>query len=107
MHDDSPTAAPSPVRDGGRVDLRRSSADGTTVTYEARWTTPRGQSLGTVEIGKGVDLAVEIAVASGNPPVWLLEFTRALVRTTAKSCEGDWPRRLSRWRKEPAGRTRA
>jgi len=39
----------------------------------------------------------------GSPPAWLQAYARALLKSVlrTKSAEGDWPRRLTRWRAEP------
>ncbi|MEI9937034.1 MAG: hypothetical protein WDO69_07400 [Pseudomonadota bacterium] len=39
----------------------------------------------------------------GVPPDWLLAYARALLRSVlrTKSSDGEWPRRLTRWRPAP------
>jgi hypothetical protein len=52
---------------------------------------------GTVEIATWPEPA---------PPAWLEAFARALLRAVLrnKASDGQWPRRLTRWRPEPAPR---
>lgn len=104
MTSDHPIAAPSPVETGGRVDLRRNQCEDDRVSYDAHWLTAAGRWRGRVEVIEQPQLEVHMAVEAGEPPAWLLDFTRSLLRTTAKTKPGAWPRRLSRWRKEPAAR---
>ena len=40
---------------------------------------------------------------AGTPPVWLEGLAKTLLRTTlrTKQSDGEWPRRVTRWRPEP------
>ncbi len=50
------------------------------------------------------DGALELGAWQGEaPPPWLESVARALLRTVWRSAttDGDWPRRVTRWRPEP------
>ncbi len=97
-------AAPSPVEHGGRVELRLAPQDDGTTRYLARWFTADEEMNGTVSIApEGTSVSVS---SPDSLPEWLESFTTALVRTTARQAEksGNWPRRLTRWRKAPEGK---
>jgi hypothetical protein len=83
------------------VELRLvEQGDGTT-RYAARWFTADEQINGEVSVRVDDN---QVAIDSpGSLPEWLSSFTTALVRTTARQAEkeGNWPRRLTRWRKAP------
>jgi hypothetical protein len=40
----------------------------------------------------------------GSPPAWLETLARALLRSVlrSKGSDGEWPRRVTRWRPEPS-----
>lgn len=99
--DDPAWAAPAPIEHGGRVELRLvAQTDGTT-RYAARWFTASEQINGEVTVQAGDN---QVAIDSPSSlPEWLSSFTTSLVRTTARQAEkeGNWPRRLTRWRKSP------
>jgi len=96
-------AAPAPVEHGGRVELRLSAQKDGTVRYLARWYTADEKLDGSVSVSTE-DKRVEVN-SPETLPEWLQSFTTSLVRTTARNAEtsGDWPRRLTRWRKAPDG----
>lgn len=97
-------AAPAPLEQGGRVELRLLSVEeeGTEALYGARWFTADQQLEGRVSILMS-DRPEVTLTAPDNLPEWLGAFTTTLVRTTARSAVTDqvWPRRLTRWRKAP------
>jgi hypothetical protein len=54
-------------------------------------------------IDTSADRFVLTPFQGGVPPVWLEAYAHALLRSVlrTKSSDGDWPRRLTRWRPEP------
>ena len=88
---------------GGRLELKLTQASDTGARYaltiflpEREVTTEANVETvtGTVELG---------AWQSEAPPAWLETVARALLRTVWRSAtsDGDWPRRVTRWRPEP------
>jgi len=88
---------------GGRLELRLAEAAPTTARYTVTLYLPRGDA-GTTAVLNAESGAVELEPWRGPPPPeWLESFTRSLLRTVlrSKGTEGEWPRRLTRWRAEP------
>lgn len=50
--------------------------------------------------------AVDGEVLAGEPPQWLVAAARAILRSVARRCEtgAPLPRRVQRWREDPANR---
>lgn len=102
---------------GGRVTLRRSNvaaeASNSRVIYDAEWATEggiwRGRVVASTEAAPELELGDTAPETEGDaPPRWLTDWTVQLVRTTARSVastpDGEWPRRLTRWRAAPEER---
>ncbi len=91
---------------GGRLELKLVEATSATAHYALLIFTA------TAEVGASVQVnaengAVEFgAWSEGTPPAWLEAFSRTLLRSVlrTKASDGEWPRRLTRWRPEPAPR---
>ncbi len=116
-HDELPTSAyaqPAVTEHGGRVELRLAPqfSNETTVCYAARWifdgTTLEGWAY--VDAPDDETNSPRIRIEAPGLVQWLDGFTRTLLRTSARSVLADnpsfssaaWPRRLTRWRKDPA-----
>jgi hypothetical protein len=87
---------------GGRLELKLTEASDASARYALSIFTPAGDALTEVRI----DLAsegLELAEWRGTPPAWLEALARALLRTVIRdrNSDGEWPRRLTRWRPEP------
>jgi hypothetical protein len=91
---------------GGRILLNLVDAGGTAVRYAVALATPTAVARGvaTVDLHTGA-VALE---AHGAPP-WLVEQARRFVTVLARDHRAPgapaWPRRLLRWRPEPADGT--
>ena len=88
---------------GGRLELKLAEADATTARYALAIFTPAGdcETLATLDAAK---VAIELEAWRGDaPPAWLEAFARSLLRTVArnKGVDGEWPRRVTRWRPDP------
>jgi hypothetical protein len=88
---------------GGRLELKLARASETRADYLLTLLTPDAELCAQVTIDAPAD-SLELADWQGGvPPEWLLAYARALLRSVlrAKSSDGDWPRRLTRWRPAP------
>ena len=88
---------------GGRLELKLAESDATKARYALMIFTPQGD-CDTEATLHAEPVAVELGAWRGEtPPAWLETFARALLRTVArnKGLEGEWPRRVTRWRPEP------
>lgn len=108
----SPFAQPAVTKHGGRVELRLLPGDPQRpgARYVARFFFDEKviEGWATIEappLGQPHPL---IQIEADALPSWLADFTVTLLRTTARTvfAEADqaaqlWPRRLTRWRKEP------
>ncbi len=100
-----PFAAPAPTDHGGRIELRLETTE-QTVCYGARWYLA-GDGKDSEPLTGRVRYSVEDGQISFDfdgpePPTWLVDFTRALLRTTARTAKTSrWPRRITRWRAPP------
>ena len=91
---------------GGRLELKLVEATGTTAHYALLILSA------TAEVGASVHVNAESgtvefgAWSEGTPAAWLEAFSRTLLRTAlrTKVSDGEWPRRLTRWRPEPLPR---
>ncbi len=88
---------------GGRLELKLLAASETRASYALTLLTPEAEvsSRVTIDAPQG---SLELADwLGGVPPAWLEDYARALLRSAlrTKSSDGDWPRRLTRWRPAP------
>ena len=115
----SSLAQPAVTKHGGRVELRwsqeRTSDD--SVCYFARWfISERAGTDGDALTGWVYVHAPQpgakaplVVIEQSELPDWMENFTTTLLRTTARGAlvdgaafgRGNWPRRLTRWRKDP------
>ncbi|MEO8906020.1 MAG: hypothetical protein ABI627_31240 [Polyangiaceae bacterium] len=88
---------------GGRLELKLIEATDTTARYAVLVSTAAAEvsaqahvqtQSGAVEIGAWTEIAA---------PAWLEAFARTLLRAALrnKTSDGEWPRRMTRWRPEP------
>jgi len=88
---------------GGRLELKLVAASETRAEYVLTLLTPEAELHSRVTIDAPRD-SLELANWQGGaPPAWLEGYAHALLRSVlrTKSSEGDWPRRLTRWRPAP------
>ena len=88
---------------GGRVELKLAQASGTHAVYVLTLLTPEAERSTRVTIDVAAD-SLELGPFDGDaPPSWLEGYAHALLRSVlrTKNSEGDWPRRLTRWRPAP------
>jgi len=115
----SPPPPPgSPLRTGGRIELRRRdqhpllgalAEEGTLAAlavYEAYFWTPGSGWIG--ELIVSASGAVTARIDGDRPPAWLVDFGCQVLRTIARNVTGSppssWPRRVTRWRAAPEER---
>jgi hypothetical protein len=96
-------------KNGGKIELRLGAATAESADYAAHLQTPFGSFSARVKVGasagpKLVDFGVWTSDAAGEPPEWLTADARAALKAALRTSqsEGRWPRRITRWRPEPA-----
>jgi hypothetical protein len=88
---------------GGRLELRLTHASLTKASYALSIFSPNAEAIRLVQIESATG-SLDFEDWQGTPPpAWLDALARALLRTVLrqKQSEGEWPRRLTRWRPEP------
>jgi hypothetical protein len=88
---------------GGRLELKLREASQTTARYTLTVFMPDHELTTEVHIDAPRD-ALELGEWQGGAPAeWLESYARALLRTVlrSKNSDGDWPRRVTRWRPAP------
>ncbi|HEY5376308.1 MAG TPA: hypothetical protein VIK01_21655 [Polyangiaceae bacterium] len=95
-----------PVRPdhGGRLELKLTKALDTTAHYTLGIFTPNAEVSAIVAVDcQNSTLAIG-EWRGGPPPAWLETMARALLRSVlrSKGSDGEWPRRVTRWRPEPS-----
>jgi hypothetical protein len=88
---------------GGRLELKLAQASETRAEYELTLFTPEAELRARVTIDAPADSLEVTDWEGGIPPEWLEGYARALLRSVlrTKGSEGQWPRRLTRWRPAP------
>ncbi|HYP75509.1 MAG TPA: hypothetical protein VER12_06135 [Polyangiaceae bacterium] len=88
---------------GGRLQLKLSQASGTRAEYVLTLLTPEAELSARVSIDASSESLEFGPFQGGSPPTWLEGYAHALLRSAlrTKNSEGDWPRRLTRWRPTP------
>lgn len=110
---DGPPGASGDARAGGHLLLRLSEQSDVVVVYAAELTAdgaaPRGEARVKLEDGD-VEFVWEGSGEAASAPDWLIEATRAALRTLwrarhkpamSTSDAEPWPRRIKRWRLAP------
>ena len=88
---------------GGRLEFKLELASQASARYALTILTPHAE-LSTVADVTCADGSITLAEWQGGvPPAWLLTVAQALLRTLWRNhaADGDWPRRVTRWRPEP------
>jgi hypothetical protein len=88
---------------GGRLELKLTAGSATSARYALSIFSPDGDAAAeaAVEAGSG---SVSLSEWHGTPPPpWLEAVARTLLRTAVRTkiIDGQWPRRISRWRAGP------
>ncbi len=88
---------------GGRLELKLTQSTAGSARYLLTIFTPEAEVSSQVEVqveGGALELG---AWQGGSPPEWLETVARALLRTVwrSRTHDGDWPRRVTRWRPAP------
>jgi hypothetical protein len=89
---------------GGRLELKLLAAAGNRARYAVTVFTPEAEVSCSVAVDEP-SLALEFGEWQGGaPPPWLEALARTLLRTVVRTklSEGEWPRRVTRWRPAPA-----
>ncbi|HEX2671917.1 MAG TPA: hypothetical protein VHM25_13635 [Polyangiaceae bacterium] len=88
---------------GGRLELKLAEPGETRAEYVLTVLTPEAELRASVSIDASADRFELGPFQGGAPPAWLEAYAHALLRGVlrTKSSDGDWPRRLTRWRPEP------
>jgi len=88
---------------GGRLELKLTEASATRADYVLTLLTPDIEIAAQVTIDASADSFVLADWQGGAPPEWLSAYAHALLRSVlrTKNSDGDWPRRLTRWRPAP------
>jgi hypothetical protein len=88
---------------GGRLELKLADASETRAHYVLTLLTPDNESSVQVTIDAPAEQLELGDWHGGAPPAWLDAYARALLRSVlrTKTSDGDWPRRLTRWRPAP------
>jgi hypothetical protein len=88
---------------GGRLQLKLEDATEARAHYTLSLSTAESEVSALVTIDVPTDRFELAAWQGGPPPGWLETYAHALLRSVlrTKSSDGDWPRRLTRWRPGP------
>jgi hypothetical protein len=88
---------------GGRLELKLEDATAARAHYTLRLSTAESEVSALVTIDAPADRFELTAWQGGAPPGWLETYAHTLLRGVlrTKSSDGDWPRRLTRWRPGP------
>lgn len=88
---------------GGRLELKLKDATEARAQYTLSLRTPESEVSALVVIDAPGDRFELAEWQGGVPPDWLQTYAHALLRSVlrTKSGDGDWPRRLTRWRPAP------
>lgn len=88
---------------GGRLELKLQDASDGNARYVLTVYTPTSESSALASIDAASEDTQLGEFASAAPPEWMQAFARTLLRSVlrTKNSEGEWPRRLTRWRPEP------
>lgn len=88
---------------GGRLELKLQDGSGATAEYLLSVFSPNGDATTRVSLDS-TNGSLELGEWVGTPPApWLDAFARSLLRTIVRNRlnDGEWPRRVTRWRPEP------
>jgi hypothetical protein len=88
---------------GGRLELKLVEASEASARYALTVFTPESEVTAQVVVETASGSIDFDAWQGQRPPEWLEALGRALLRTVwrSKNSDGDWPRRVTRWRPAP------
>ncbi len=88
---------------GGRIELKLTEGSATSARYSLSVFLPDADLSTAVRIDSSSSALDLDEWQGGAPPEWLAAYTHALLRSLlrTKVSEGDWPRRVTRWRSAP------
>jgi hypothetical protein len=88
---------------GGRIEMKLAEETPTMARYALSVFSPQGEARADAFIDAETGQPTVDEWQGTPPPAWLETLTRALLRTLARNrnSDGDWPRRITRWRPEP------
>jgi len=96
-------------KNGGKIELKLGPATHESAEYEAHLQTASASFRSLVRVGAGagnkqVEFGAWATDGDGEPPDWLTADARAALKAALRTSqsEGRWPRRITRWRPEPA-----
>jgi len=89
---------------GGRFSLSLEERDEARASYALGLATAGHEWLARAVVAvEDGNVEIEPWTGSGTPPPWLLQYARAALRTAwHQHREVGWPRRITRWRDQPA-----
>jgi hypothetical protein len=75
----------------------------TTARYSLAIFSPDGESTAEASVDAASGSSVVEQWQGVRPPEWLEALARSLLRTIVRNklSDGEWPRRITRWRPEP------
>lgn len=88
---------------GGRIELKLTEGSARTARYSLSVFLPDADLSTAVQIDASTSALDLDEWLGGAPPEWLESYAHALLRSLlrTKVSEGDWPRRVTRWRPAP------
>ena len=88
---------------GGRIELKLCAGAEASARYLVTIFTAEGEVSAEVTIDAASGSLALGEWQAGAPPSWLESLAKTLLRTTlrTKTSDGEWPRRVTRWRPEP------
>jgi hypothetical protein len=89
---------------GGRLELKLTKASDSTAHYTLSVFMPDAEVRASVVVDSQGGASDISEWRGGPPPAWLETLARALLRSVlrSKGSDGEWPRRVTRWRPEPS-----
>ena len=87
---------------GGRLEFKLVENLAATADYALTIFTPHAEATNRAQVNADTG-AIEMGEWQGEAPDWLVQFARTLLRGVLRTrqSDGDWPRRLTRWRPDP------
>ena len=88
---------------GARLELKLTQGSETRADYTLIVLTSDAELSAQVSLDAAADSLQLASWQGGVPPAWLESYAHALLRSVlrTKNSDGDWPRRLTRWRPGP------
>ena len=88
---------------GGRIELKLCAGTDASARYLVTIFTPEREVSTEVAVDAATGGLTLGEWQSGTPPSWLEGLAKTLLRTAlrSKQSDGEWPRRVTRWRPEP------